>query len=146
MTSATVDITGRLTADPVLRSTKGETTYSVVNFTVAHTPRRRNASGDWEDAGDALFLRVTAWTKLADAAAQSLHKGDLVTVRGQLGVRYYETEGGEHRLEVTCQAESIAVALGGWQTATVIRSVAPADSAGDDWAPSPATRKAAAAA
>ena len=49
-----ITIVGNLTADPELRTTGNGGT--VVNFTIASTPRTYNRnSGQWED-GDALFL------------------------------------------------------------------------------------------
>jgi single-strand DNA-binding protein len=133
MTGATVTITGRLTADPVLRTTNGKS-LSVANFTVAQTPRRQNENGDWEDAGDTLFLRVTAWRDLADNAASSLHKGDLVVIIGRLGVRHYPKNDGTTGTEVTCDADSIAVDLR-FQTAVVTRFSTPAAPAtGEPWA------------
>lgn len=118
MSSATTTTVGRLTADPVLRRTPNG--VPVCNFTVAHTPRRQNESGDWEDAGDTLFLEVTAWRELAENVAASLSKGDPVTVDGMLGVRHWKTEAGEDRQVVTCSATTVALDLR-WATAVVTR-------------------------
>lgn len=76
----TVTLVGNLTGDPELRTTGGGAT--VVNFTVASTPRSydRN-SGQWVD-GQALFLRCSAWRDLGQHVAQSLSKGMRVIVQG----------------------------------------------------------------
>lgn len=118
MSSATTTTVGRLTADPVLRRTPND--VPVVNFTVAHTPRRQADDGSWEDAGETLFLECTAWRLLAENVAASLSKGDPVTVDGVLGIRSYETDAGEKRQVVTCQASTVALDLR-WATAVVTR-------------------------
>lgn len=124
MTGAVVTITGRLTADPVLRTTNGGAGFLVTNFTVAHTPRKQNeTTKEWEDAGEPLFLRVTAWRQLAENIASTLRKGDLATVTGRLGVRTYTPEVGVPRTEVTCDADAVSVDLGR-AVATVQRNVA----------------------
>lgn len=120
MTTASVTLTGRSTAAPELRDTPNG--IPVANFTLAHTRRRLNAeTGQWEDYGDTLFLRVTCWRDLAKNVASSIGKGDMVTVTGELGVRYWQTESGENRLEVTCAAEQVAADLR-FQSATVHRT------------------------
>lgn len=110
MSDATVTIAGRLTDAPILRHTQNQT--PVANFTVAHTPRRLNAqTQEWEDSGETLFLRVTAWARLAEHVASSLGKGDAVVVVGAVGIRSYETDAGEKRLEVVCNADVVAADL-----------------------------------
>lgn len=120
MRAATISITGRLTADPVIRTTQTGQGVSVCNFTVAHTPRRRSESGEWEDAGETLFLRVTAWRALAENCAASLHKGDMVTVTGRPSSSAWKSEDGETRSEVVCNAQTVAVDLS-YQTVDVKR-------------------------
>jgi single-strand DNA-binding protein len=124
MTGATVTINGRLTADPVLRRTPGG--FPVANFTVAHTPRRRTEAGDWEDAGDTLWLEVTAWRELAENATASLHKGDLVVIEGTLGVRHYKRADDSEATVTTCTADTVAVDLRR-QTASIMRVTGSAD-------------------
>lgn len=123
MSDATVTITGRLTADPTVRQTA--TDLPVANFTVAYTARRRSASGEWEDYGETIFLRVTAWRGLALNVGKTLHKGDAVTVKGRLGVQTYTNEAGTSRLDVTCDADTVAVDLR-HQTAAVERNASAA--------------------
>lgn len=134
MSSALVTINGNITADPELRHTA--TGLEVINFTVAHTARRREDSGEWVDNGPALFVKVTAWRKLAANIAESLKKGQAVVVIGSLRNRAYE-HNGESRSEIVCDADIVAIDLRR-ATAVVSRNVAPADSA------PPATRRAAA--
>ena len=68
MSLPTVTATGRLGADPELRSTQAG--HVVATLRVACTDRRRTPSGDWED-GDTTWLDVTAWRNLAGPAARA---------------------------------------------------------------------------
>ncbi|WP_122262188.1 single-stranded DNA-binding protein [Ornithinimicrobium cerasi] len=105
--SNTITITGNLAGDPELRFTPGGD--AVANFTVCDTPRRYNqATSQWEDAGDTLFLRCAIWREEAEQAAQTLVKGQRVTVTGKLKQRSWQTPEGENRTVVECDAESIA--------------------------------------
>ena len=99
----TVTLVGNLTGDPELRTTGGGAT--VVNFTVASTPRSydRN-SGQWVD-GQALFLRCSAWRDLAQHVAQSLSKGMRVIVQGRLQQRSYQAQDGSNRTIVEVQVD-----------------------------------------
>ena len=55
----TITIIGNLTRDPELRTTASGAT--VVNFTIASSPRTFNRdTNQWED-GDTLFLNCNAW-------------------------------------------------------------------------------------
>lgn len=109
MTGALVTIAGNLTADPVLRSANG---YPVVDFTVAHTARRLNRqTNEWENDGDTLFLRCSAWRELAENVAGSLRKGAAVFVEGNLEQRTYQDKEGVSRTVVECRAVIVAVDL-----------------------------------
>lgn len=105
----TITIIGNLTADPELRFTPSGA--SVVDFTVASTPRTydRN-SGEWRD-GDTLFLRCSAWRELADNIAESLRKGMRVIVQGRLTQRSYEDKNGQNRTVVELQADEVGPSL-----------------------------------
>ncbi|MEU3355256.1 single-stranded DNA-binding protein [Streptomyces sp. NPDC037389] len=104
-TDTRLTATGRLTADPVLRFTGSGT--PVASFTVACNDRRKNpTSGQWEDAGT-LWLRCTAWDRLAEAAAGQLAKGDAVTVTGHLRPDDRERDGARH-VSVQAQLSSIS--------------------------------------
>lgn len=106
--SNTVIVTGNLVAPPELKFTPAGAAF--VNFTVADTPRRKNEqTGQWEDAGEALFLRCTMWRDAAEhLAEQELGKGQRVTVTGRLKARSWEKDGVK-RTEVECDADSVAV-------------------------------------
>lgn len=103
-----ITITGNLAGDPELRFTASGT--AVVSFTVAHTPRQKNAAGEWVD-GTTLFLRCNAWRYLAEHVAESLSKGQRVTVRGTLRANKWTTDKGEERTSFEVTADDVAASL-----------------------------------
>lgn len=144
MTDATVTIQGHTTAAPELRFTQNG--KPVANFNVAHTPRRRNPeTGEFEDAGDTVFLTVTVWGDQATYVADSLTKGTAVVVIGRLTSRTYQHSDGSNRTVLECTADVVSVDLRRAR-ATVNRvTAAPAEApSGDSWAaPTRAAAKAA---
>ncbi|MEW2580145.1 single-stranded DNA-binding protein [Streptomyces syringium] len=86
--------TGNLAADPVLRFTPSGS--PVASFTVACNDRRKNpATNEWETTGT-VWLRCTAWDRIAETAADQLTKGQAVTVTGRLRPDDYEKDGTKH--------------------------------------------------
>jgi single-strand DNA-binding protein len=99
-------ITGNLAGDPELRFTPNGA--AVANFTVCDTPRKFDKDrNEWIDAGDTLFMRCSIWREDAELAAETLRRGQKVTVTGRLTQRSYEKDG-EKRTVVECAAESVA--------------------------------------
>ena len=87
---------GRLTADPELRFL--DSGLAVCSFTIVNQDRRKNdATGEWEDSGDPLFIRVSVWRQQAENAAESLSKGDLVVCIGKLQNRKWEDKEGNKK-------------------------------------------------
>lgn len=104
-----ITVVGNLTADPELKSTSNGT--SVVNFTVASTPRAYDKNtGEWQD-GESLFLRCHCWRNQAENAAASLVRGMRVIVQGRLRQRSYETQEGEKRTSVELEVDEIGPSL-----------------------------------
>ena len=85
-----VILMGRLARDPDVRETQGG--KSVARMTLA-VDRRKGADGQQE----ADFLALVAWEKLADIAANYLHKGSKILVEGRLQSRSYEAQDGSKR-------------------------------------------------
>lgn len=89
-------ICGRLGEDPQMRQAKDA---NVTTFTVAETSIRKGADGkpvtNW--------FRCSAWRGLGETCAKYLHKGDGVTIIGDLVQRSYKDKSGADRtsLEVT---------------------------------------------
>lgn len=86
----TIQITGRLTADPQQR-TAGE--LQVCDLRVA-IPRRRGRDG--EDRG-AVFVDVTTFGALAKVSGQYLAKGRRVAVNGRLELDEWQAADGSPR-------------------------------------------------
>ncbi len=97
---------GRLTADPELRFTPSS--KAVASIPLAFNSRRLNRqTQEWED-GDVLYVRGTAWERLAENAAETLERGMEVIVTGELRTESWEKDGQKHE-----------------RTALLIRSIAP---------------------
>lgn len=103
-----ITITGRLADDIELRSTpQGK---SVANGRVADTPRRLNQQTNaWEDAGETLWLSFSIWDAKAEALVGAAHKGDLVTVTGELTARSWDAQDGTKRTVNEIKAREVAV-------------------------------------
>lgn len=102
-----VTITGRLGNDVELRFSGSG--VAVANGRVAHTPRRRDDSGNWVDAGETLWLGFSIWDAKAEALAEAAHKGDLVTVVGELVARSWDAQDGTKRTVTEIKAREVAV-------------------------------------
>ncbi len=88
-----VFVLGRLTADPVLRSTP--TGAQVANFSVATNRIWTDKSGGRQE--DTQFHNVVVWGRQAEIASQYLKKGGLVLVEGRLQTRDWEDKSGQKR-------------------------------------------------
>ncbi|CAL9530145.1 single-stranded DNA-binding protein [Streptomyces sp. enrichment culture] len=105
----TVTIQGNLTADPELKFTPNG--HAVASFTVASTPRTFDKStNEWKD-GAPLFMRCTAWRRLAENITESLTRGHAVIVVGRLKQRSYEDREGVKRTVFEVEAENVAPSL-----------------------------------
>ena len=103
-----VTITGRLGADPAIKFTpQGR---AVAEISIADTPRRKNTqTGEWEDAGETLWLRTSLWGAAAEQLAEQARKGDQVTAVGRLRQRSWETKEGDKRVVIELDAQSVAI-------------------------------------
>lgn len=70
-------LAGRLTAEPILRSTQSG--HSVLQFDIAVTKRFKREGGPTAD-----FFRCNAWDKTGDTIYRYLHQGDGIVVRGRI--------------------------------------------------------------
>jgi single-strand DNA-binding protein len=109
MNETILHVDGNLTADPELRFTPSG--IAVCNFTVAATERRFDkATGGWVDQPP-IFMRCTAWKRLAENIAESLTRGMAVMVSGTLKTNSYETREGEKRTSLELTAQKVGVDL-----------------------------------
>lgn len=115
MSTNAITISGNIGADIEPSSTRGGTT--VVNFTVADTPRfKDDKTGEWRD-GETLWQRVAAFGVLAENIAQSFKKGDRVVVTGRLTQKSYLDNAGDKRVYTEVRAEDVGPSL---KRATVV--------------------------
>lgn len=84
-----ITLKGRLGADPDVTIATSGTAVTKMRIV---TSARRQVNGEWEDT-DTSWWSVTAFGKQAEAAADQLHKGDLVLVMGKIKQREWEKEG-----------------------------------------------------
>ncbi|CAM5365731.1 single-stranded DNA-binding protein [Streptomyces californicus] len=97
---------GRLTNDPELRFTPNG--KAVASVPLAFNSRKLNRqTQEWED-GDVLYVRGSAWERLAENLVETLAKGMEVIVTGELRTESWEKDGQKHE-----------------RTALLIRSIAP---------------------
>lgn len=103
-----ITVHGNLTGDPEIRYFSSGA--GVTEFTVAQNPRFRQGDGSWTD-GEAIFLTVKAWRDLGENVAETLHKGDRVTVTGRLRRRTWTDDQGNKRFRDEVEADDVAVSL-----------------------------------
>ena len=85
-----VIMTGRMVADPELRTTQSD--IKVTSFRIAVT---RNYKVNDEYLSD--FFTVVAWRNTAEFVAKHFKKGDSLTVQGRAEVRKYTDKDGNNR-------------------------------------------------
>ena len=93
-------VAGRLATDPTL-STVNDTPCT--SFTLASDTRSKDANGNFIP----IFYRVSVWRRMAETTAQYLHKGDSITVTGDLSLRTYVDREGQNRTSVQITANHI---------------------------------------
>lgn len=98
----------RLVADPTLRFAPSG--VAVANMRVVASKQKKNdQTGEWSD-DKVCWLNVVCFKQAAENVCESLVKGDLVEVRGQLETREYEKDG-EKRTSLDVIAESVTPSL-----------------------------------
>ena len=86
----TVILSGRLTADPEVRTGSGEGATSTARYTLAVDKGYRVREG--EPTAD--FLRCVTFGKAAEFAEKYLHKGMKIIVRGRINTGSYTNDAG----------------------------------------------------
>ena len=104
-----VQIIGNLGRDPELRYVANGD--GVVNFSVAVNRRYKTRDGDQRESTE--WVRVVAWRRLSELAAQYLQKGSQVFVEGRLQTRKWEDKAGQSRETTEVLAQDIQFLAGG---------------------------------
>lgn len=85
-----VVLTGRLTADPELKTTQSG--ISVTSFSVAVNRPYRTGEEQQTD-----FINVVAWRKMAEFIAKYFKKGNMIGIEGSIQTRKYTDKNGNNR-------------------------------------------------
>ncbi len=88
-----VFILGRLTADPILRSTPGG--QQVASFGLATDGKWTDKAGQKKE--EVEFHNIVIWGRLAEIAGKFLKKGALALVEGRLQTRTWQDKQGQNR-------------------------------------------------
>lgn len=97
-------IVGRLATDPELRSLPSG--MSICNFRFAfNTSRKNQATGEYEDVGN--FIDVKVWGKQGENVASTQSKGKRVGVTFRLEIETWEAEGGGKRSKPVLVADRV---------------------------------------
>jgi single-strand DNA-binding protein len=109
-----ITLRGYLTAEPKLYQ-KTLTATPVTEIRVGSTPRRLNReTGEWYDTPTSYFT-VKCWRRLAINAASSLHKGDMVVVRGRVYMNHWLDGQQRQQSRMEIEADSLGHDLAyGW--------------------------------
>lgn len=110
-------LSGNLVKDPELRFTNSGT--AALSFRIA-------VDGAGNSGDESGFFTCTAWGKLAENLAESVHKGDRVVVSGRLRHRSYEIEGGKKSSTIELAVDDAGPSLQ-WSKAQLTRATRSAE-------------------
>lgn len=106
--SNSMNMKGRAGQDAEVRFTPNG--VASTTFSVADTPRKKDESGQWVDAGPTLWQRVQVWGPEAEKAAEEVRKGALVTVSGRVKAEEWtDKQTGELRKSTSLVADVVYV-------------------------------------
>lgn len=95
-----VVLTGRLTADPELKTTTSG--ISVISFSIAVD--RAYKSGDNKQTD---FINIVAWRNTAEFISKYFTKGSAIGIEGSIQTRKYEDKNGNSRVAVEVVANQV---------------------------------------
>ncbi len=95
-----VVLTGRLTADPELKTTSNGT--SVVSFSIAVDRRYRTGEERQTD-----FINIVAWRSSAEFISKYFKKGSLIGIEGSIQTRRYVDKNGNNRTAFEIVANNV---------------------------------------
>lgn len=119
----------RVGSDPQIKF--AQSGMAITSFSAVADKRKKNdESGEWETVKN-IWVRVTAFKKLAENVAGSVKKGDLVLVVGEINQDEYEKDG-EKRKSLEVVANYVGLSLT-FNEATSSRGEKKAAPAEDPW-------------
>lgn len=98
-----VVLTGRLTADPELKTTQSG--VSVCSFCIA--VERRYKSGE-DRVSD--FINIVAWRSSAEFVSKHFKKGQMIAIEGAIQTRKYQDKDGNNRTAFEVLANNVQFA------------------------------------
>lgn len=98
-----VVLTGRLTADPELKTTTSGT--SVCSFSIAVD--RRYKSGEERQAD---FINIVTWRATAEFVSKYFKKGQMIAIEGSIQTRRYQDKEGKNRTAFEVVASNVQFA------------------------------------
>lgn len=93
-------LTGRLTADPELKTTPNG--VSVTSFSIAVD--RRYKAGEEKQTD---FINIVAWRQTAEFISKYFQKGKMIGIKGSIQTRKYQDKDGNNRTAFEVLAEEV---------------------------------------
>ena len=90
-----VILMGRLTRDPEVRYTQGETNTAIARYTLAVDRRLTSAQREKADVQTADFINIVAFGKAGEFVEKYLKKGTKVVVTGRIQTGSYTNKDGQ---------------------------------------------------
>jgi len=88
----TVSLIGNIGQDPDIKTTTAG--MVVANFSLAITERKKDASGEWADATEWVY--ITAFGRKAEIIRDYCQKGSRVYISGSIRTTSWEKDGSKH--------------------------------------------------
>jgi single-strand DNA-binding protein len=95
-------------ADPELKFSGAGKAWC--SLRVVAKDRKKGQNGEWED-GDPMWMSVVVFGREAENLAESVLKGDLLTVTGKLEENLWTTDEGVERKDIRIVADTVGVSL-----------------------------------
>lgn len=115
-----VVLTGRLTADPELKTTANG--ISVCSFSIA--VERRYKQGEERQAD---FINIVTWRGSAEFVSKYFKKGQMIAIRGSIQTRKYQDKDGNNRTAFEIVADDVQFADFGKRDDSTVPDVDPAN-------------------
>ena len=97
-----VIINGRITKDPEVHYTNN-TNSAYIQFSIAVRKDFKNKDGQY----DTIFVDCAAFSATAQYIGNYVHKGDMLLVKGRLGITAYQDKDGKTRTFTNIEVEQV---------------------------------------
>lgn len=116
---------GRLTRDPEVRYTQGETNTAIARYTLAVDRRLTSAQREKADVQTADFINIVAFGKAGEFVEKYLKKGTKVVVTGRIQTGSYTNKDGQkiYTTDVVAEDQEFAESKSGSSTSSDNTSV-----------------------